>query len=70
MQHLQSAKVNVQQDEVCLCQEQSSLWLLPSRAPNVARHRVGSKALNTCLWINEITICSSSPNTLWNAALS
>lgn len=41
MQHLQSAKVSVQQDEVCLCQEQSSLWLLPSRAPNVARHKVG-----------------------------
>lgn len=45
--HPRSAKVKVQQDEVCLCQNQRSHWLLLSRAPNVARHRVGSKALNT-----------------------
>lgn len=62
-------KVKVQQDEVCLCQNQSSPWLLPSRAPHVARHRVGSKALDTYLWINEITICSSSPKAVWNVAL-
>lgn len=68
--HCEVQKVKVQQDEVCLCQNQRSHWLVLSRAPNVARHRVGSKALNTYLWINVIMNCSSSPKAIWNAALS
>lgn len=45
-------------------------WLLPPSGPSGVRHRVGSKALNTYLWIKEVMNHSSSSKGICSTALS